>query len=74
MEGGPFDIGNTTRIGIGSIHDYKEEMKESKDNYEVRPLFLDSLFKVIYNRNNTSMANGSLMRISPFAFFFSLTG
>ena len=36
--------------------------------------FLTPLFKIIYNRNKNSMANGSLMRISPFAFFFSQTG
>jgi len=28
MESGPFDIGNTTRCGIGAIYDYREEMKD----------------------------------------------
>ena len=36
--------------------------------------FLSPLFSVINSRNLNSMANGSLMRISPFAFFFALTG
>lgn len=32
------------------------------------------MFQNIYDYNRNSMANGSLMRISPFAFFFALIG
>lgn len=28
MNSGPFDIGNTTRLGIGSIHDYEMEIRK----------------------------------------------
>lgn len=32
------------------------------------------MFKDIYNHNKMSLANGSLMRISPQGLFFALTG
>jgi len=39
-----------------------------------KPKELDPMFKAIYERNKNSQANGSLMRISPMAFFLALTG
>lgn len=74
MDEGPFDIGNTCRGGIYTIENYKTEISEFTKETNEKPEFLDQMFAAIYNRNKSSLANGSLMRISPQAFFFSLTG
>lgn len=74
LEGGPFDVGNTTRTGISILYDNCDKMKDVVSKSEAETSFLDEMFKTIYNYNRNSMANGSLMRISPFAFFFALTG
>lgn len=49
-------------------------MQQFSQETEEKPEFLDEMFKDIYSHNKTSLANGSLMRISPQAFFFALTG
>jgi ADP-ribosylglycohydrolase len=49
-------------------------MKVAAEKSEAETSFLDEMFKDIYDYNKNSMANGSLMRISPFAFFFALIG
>lgn len=73
-QSGPFDIGNTCRGGIYSIKEYFNDMQVFSQETEEKPEFLDDMFKDIYSYNKTSLANGSLMRISPQAFFFALSG
>lgn len=48
--------------------------RQVQERDEEEPEFVRAMFERIYNYNKDSMANGSLMRISPLAFFFSLAG
>jgi ADP-ribosylglycohydrolase len=47
----------------------RDNRYENKNPEELKPMFDE-----IYERNKRSQANGSLMRISPMAFFLALTG
>ena len=55
----PFDIGTTTRNGIGCIHESQWAAVSKKDGYAV------AMTRAAAERNTTSKANGSLMRAAP---------
>ena len=51
---------------------YLENVINFVGKEEKQDEFLDEMFKKIYDRNCESKANGSLMRISPWAFFMTM--
>ena len=60
----PLDIGFTTRNALNIINLEKNKINITND------IFTKEIKNIIYNKNNASLANGLLMRISPLLSWF----